>query len=82
MRVKQVDRIEGDTTEAGGVPLPPAPGVAAAPAVRVKHIDRIKDEAAGAGGVPPSSTYCPLLILAQYVYCWCRAIVVQITWDC
>ncbi|MTI11516.1 hypothetical protein E1189_00110 [Sansalvadorimonas verongulae] len=39
VRFKLVDRIEGDATEAGGVPLSLALGVAAAPAVRFKLAD-------------------------------------------
>ncbi|WP_196221064.1 hypothetical protein, partial [Sansalvadorimonas verongulae] len=67
---------------AGGVPSPFTPGISAALAVAFKLNNRIKSGAAAAGGVPRSSTNCPLLVLAQYLYFHDRAIVIQIIRDC
>ncbi|MTI11962.1 hypothetical protein [Sansalvadorimonas verongulae] len=82
VRFKQVDRSEGGAAAAGGVLLPFTPGLSAALAVAFKLNNRIKSGAAAAGGVPRSSTYCPFLILAQYLYFHCRAVVIQIIRDC
>ncbi|WP_196221012.1 hypothetical protein, partial [Sansalvadorimonas verongulae] len=79
---KLVNRIEGSAAWADGVLLPLALGVATDPAVGSKQADCLESGTAGAGGVPLSSTYFPLLILTQYFYFWCRAIVVQIIWSC
>ncbi|MTI11836.1 hypothetical protein [Sansalvadorimonas verongulae] len=64
MRVKQADRSEGRAAGAGSVPLPRAPGILAALAVRVKQVERSECDAAEAGSVPLPSTNCPLLLLA------------------